>query len=119
MPPLEPGRYDTTIWRGTTAPAFVVQIKIDGGGSEWRLNIHLPDGDVLALTTEDGSLTAENVTIDGATWTRITWTRTLAQSRLISRGARASYELEQVEPGGGQGVWLEGSIEGLGGLNDD
>lgn len=119
MPPSIPGHYDLPIWRGTTEPSFVVQIKIDGAGSEWRLRVAVRGKPALALSTEDGSLVAEAVTIDGAAWTRITWPRTLEQSRIFPLGRLASYELEQVEPGGGQGLWLEGGIEGLGGLNDD
>lgn len=119
MPPQTPGYYPAKIWRGSTQPSFIVELPLDGFGSQWRLNIQLPTGEILSLTTEDGSLLAQNVIVDGATWTRVTWARTLEQGRMIPRGALATYELEQVEPGGGQGVWLEGSIEGVGGLNDD
>lgn len=119
MPPQEPGYYPLKIRRGTTEPPFVVEIPIDGTGSEWRLTIALPNGDALVLTTEDGSLTAANVTVEGGTWTRVTWPRTLEQSRMIPIGQLASYEIEQVEPSGGQGLWLEGSVEGVGGINND
>lgn len=119
MAPSTPGSYALQIWRGTTEPPFIVELPLDGTDSEWRLKIALPDGTTLTFSTEDATLSAENVTIDAATWTRVTWPRTVEQSRLIPLGKLATYELEQVEPGGGQGVWLAGTIEGRGGGNDD
>ena len=111
--------YDFEIERGSTVPPVQFRLPLDGAGSEWRLKLRFPDDQFLALSTEAGTLTAENVIVDGVTKTLLTWPRTLEQSRQIPLGKVTAYELEQIEPSGGQRVWLDGYISGVGGLNDD
>ncbi|MFH1554296.1 MAG: hypothetical protein ABII76_05450 [Pseudomonadota bacterium] len=113
-------RFDgIVIDRGSTVPRLQFRFLIDGTGSEWRLTLLPSRGERIELSTEDDTLTAAVATVDGVTTTTITWARTVEQSRLIPRGALTSYELEQIEPGGGQRLCLEGIIKGQGGLNDD
>lgn len=113
-------RYDgIVIDRGSTVPAVQFRFPIDGTGSEWRLTLQPSRGTRIELTTEDDTLTASVATVGDETKTTVTWARTVEQSRLIPSGALTSYELEQIEPGGGQRLWLEGIIKGEGGLNDD
>lgn len=113
-------RYDgIVIDRGSTVPPVQFRFSLDGTGSEWRMTLLPSRGDRISLSTENDTLTASVATVDGETKTTVTWARTVEQSRLIPRGALTSYELEQIEPGGGQRLWLEGTIKGEGGLNDD
>lgn len=111
--------YPMRIWRGTTAPPFIVELPIDGAGSAFHLDIVLATGTRLLLSTSDASLTAAPVVVEGETWTRVTWPRTLAQSQMVPVGPFAGqYELKQTEPSGGVRPWLCGEVIGIGGIVD-
>jgi hypothetical protein len=82
-------------------------------GSTFQLSIAAA-GVVLITKNSD---TADGLAIDvpGAT---VTWTPTLAESRLIPLGRVASYELER-RISDTQEIVAWGQVEGLGGINAD
>lgn len=111
-------RIDLEIWRGADAPRQVFRPRLNGAASAWRMTIATPVTKIV-LSTEEGSITAEAVVVDGEVRTLLTVILTKEQTRQIPLGQLTSYELEQVEPTGGERVWASGMITGLGGLNSD
>ena len=106
------------IWRGATRPVGWRLKDGDGNlfdltGSTFQLSIAAA-GIVLIAKSSDA---ADGLAIDvpGAT---VTWTPTLAESRLIPLGRVASYELER-RIGTAQEIVAWGLVEGLGGINAD
>lgn len=111
-------QHDLSIWRGADAPRLRFRMPVDGTGSGWRMAVVTPSGR-LDFDTLNGSITAENVVVDGDTRTLVTIHMTLEQTRMIPPGRLSAYELEQVEPSGAQRVWLAGRIIAQGGINSD
>lgn len=106
------------IWRGATRP-IAWRLKtgddnlFDLTGSSFRLSVAAAGVVLIAKNSE----AADGLSIDvpGAT---VTWTPTLAESRLIPLGRVSSYELER-RIGSAQEILAWGQVEGLGGINAD
>ena len=106
------------IWRGTTRPVGWRLKDGDGDlfdltGSTFQLSIAAAGVVLLAKN----SANADGLAIDVPNAT-VTWTPTLAESRLIPLGRVASYELER-RIGSAQEILAWGQVEGFGGINAD
>ena len=106
------------IWRGATRPVGWRFKDGDGNlfdltGSSCRLSIAAAGVVLIAKNSESTDGLA--IDVPGAT---VTWTPTLAESRLIPLGRVASYELER-RIGSAQEILAWGPVEGLGGVNAD
>lgn len=105
------------IWRGATRPVGW-RLKDGNGdlfdltGSSFQLSIAAAGVVLIAKNSDADGLAID---ISGAT---VTWTPSLAESRLIPLGRVASYELER-RIGATQEIVAWGSVEGLGGINAD
>ncbi|KQO99107.1 hypothetical protein [Methylobacterium sp. Leaf91] len=77
---------------------------------------------VLSVRWQDGGLQKRSADADGLNvnieQSQVTWTPSLAESRMIPLGRRSRYELE-CRTGDLQFVVVTGSIVGIGGLNSD
>ena len=117
--------YNFTLDRGASLPPVQWMFPYDFTGSSFEVLIKQANGDLLTLSTEDGSLGMEVRTgikvvragaqTEGDT-TALTWAYTPEQSRLFTR---AEYEMQHTDAVGGQAILLRGTITGIGGLNND
>ena len=106
------------IWRGATRPVAWRLKDGDGNlfdltGSTFQLSIAAAG--VVLITKNSSNADGLAIDVPGAT---VTWTPSLAESRLIPLGRVASYELER-RIGAAQEIVAWGSVEGLGGINAD
>ncbi|SER05229.1 hypothetical protein SAMN05216548_110157 [Faunimonas pinastri] len=115
---MQPATRDFEIVRGSSVPLrFSLSTITDGAttvSATWDsavLSIVGPDFSVR-YSTEDGGLTRAE---DGT----VTWLPTAAETRSLPAGRVNSYELEFRWSNGEQWVVLAGTINGVGGLNDD
>lgn len=117
--------YNFTLDRGASLPLAQWAFPYDFTGSSFEIVIKLAGGELLTLSTEDGSLgmdvrTGISVVRDGVQTdgnvTTLTWAYTPEQSRLI---IRAEYEMQHTDAVGGQAIPVRGTITGTGGLNND
>jgi hypothetical protein len=119
MAAFEPARVDFDLWRGNNVPPLTWGMEDDGGGpvpfagSVFSLRVSVRGATVLSKRSDAG----DGLLADPAT-SELTWTPTLAESRLVPAGRRATYEIER-HIGGSQETWVVGSITGKGGFNDD
>lgn len=117
------GIYDFEWVRGTTMP-FIVSLKINGDPiplDDVRLSVYNGTALAFRLTLADdvgtgpGSVSA----VAGV----YTFTPTAAQTRLLKQGkpgqiGKSKYEVE-VRDGEDEIVYMMGTINGIGGINDD
>jgi len=106
------------IWRGTTRPVAWRLKQGDGSlfdlaGSSFRLSIAASGATLISKNSD----AADGLAIDEGAAT-VTYTPSLAESRLVPLGRLASYELER-RIDGAQEIVAWGQIEGLGGSNAD
>jgi len=118
------GTYDIAIRRGSTAPAvtFVMRVR-DADGAVTVLDM---TGSIMVLTIKGPGVSIVKSSADGGlvvdTETgRVTWNRTLAESRKFPAGKAIPYELERrvAGDGGEQRVYVKGTITSEGGISGD
>lgn len=114
-----PATYNWSIVRGTTSP-FTVRLQAGDPlaaipFTDVRLSITNLKGTsfIMRPSISDGRLNLLDVNTS-----EITWIPTPAESRAIPVGIKAKYELE-VWNGDSEIVYMMGTIEGVGGINDD
>lgn len=116
---MTPGQYDFSVVRGNSGPlaGLVVQLQSSEGQAipfvDVRLSIYKRNDLILRHTVSNGKLL---VTDEYAG--EITWSPEPSDTRLIPKGAKATYELE-VWNGLDELTYLFGTITGLLGINDD
>jgi hypothetical protein len=124
---MTPGVFDFTLVRGSTTP-FKVRLRAKPvGWVEGDDYVNIPFDMVHLTVTEKRKpnllifrkvLGESGFAITDALTAEITWTPTPVESRSLLVGAKNIYELE-VRNGSSQEVYLEGTITGHGGINDD
>lgn len=109
-----------TVWRGTNkAQGWELVRQSDSGifdlsNSTVYLQVSVDGEVVIDLNSDDDAhLTVD--TVNG----KILWKPTVAESRLIPKGALSEYELELRPDAGGQLPICAGVLLGVGGLNAD
>lgn len=120
---MTPATYDFDVVRGTAGPTqgitFRLRAKDEGGEyvnipyEDVRLSIYKRNTLLLRRAISDGGL----VLVDPVT-NEMSWRPTAEETRLIPKGPNASYELE-VWNGEAEIVYMLGTINGIGGINDD
>lgn len=119
-----PATYDFTIWRGTAGPTQGLRVQLKAFDTDGVTLINVPYEDVRLsiykrstliqrLTLTNGRLVESDLAN-----AEITWEATADETRLIPKGAKATYELE-VWNGTTEIVYMTGTITGAGGINDD
>lgn len=108
---------DVEVWQGNNKPVIwrflVVATPFDLTGSRFLLKIKRNGRAVLSKDTNN----ADGLSVDAAAG-EVTWLPTLAESRLVTLGRIARYELER-RIGSEQRTFVAGYAVGKGGVNDD
>jgi hypothetical protein len=119
-----PATYDFTIWRGTAGPTQGLKVQLKAYDTDGVTLVNIPYQDVR-LSIYKRSTLIQRLTLSGGRLTEsdivnaeIEWAPTNEETRLIPKGAKATYELE-VWNGDTEIVYLTGTITGAGGINDD
>jgi len=107
---------DFTVWRGNSFRVVGWSFPFPLEGSEIRLTIAWRGGSFTA-STANGTLTVEQMQIDGVNVPVVWFKPTVEQSRLI--GANAQYEVERILPDVEQRTYVKGKVILEGGLNID
>jgi hypothetical protein len=120
---MTPATFDFSVVRGAAGPGQGLKVQLKTKASDGTLS-NIPFDDVrlsiynrqtflLRLTIGNGE-----IIVTDPTNAEVEWRPTTVESRLIPKGARATYELE-VRNGSSEAVYLVGTITGIGGINDD
>lgn len=116
-----PANYDFTIVRGTSGPTQGLTVYFADSSlapitfDDARLSIWQKDTLLMRLSTLEGT---QGFTVTDVGSAQVTWAPTVAQTRQIPLGSKATYELE-LRINSAEVVYMQGGISGIGGLNDD
>jgi hypothetical protein len=128
---VTPGTHDFDVVRGTSAEEqslspLVARFLHDGAAVEFTLaslSVYAKRDDDLRGTflfrTDTSLVGSGRLAATDSYTSEVTWFMSLDQSRMLRVGAVNYYEMELTTPDGSEVVYLRGTINGIGGLNDD
>ena len=120
---MTPATWDFSVVRGSAGPGQGIKVQLktkDSAGvlsnipfDDVRLTIYNRQTYVLRATIGNGE-----IVVTDPVNAEVEWQPTTVETRLIPKGAKATYELE-VRNGASEIVYMVGTITGIGGINDD